>query len=886
MGEIDVTGLLRRLDGPVEPSAELREEMWRRIAVDIADVGEAAGPADDGLTRGWARWRGPLVAAAAAVIVLVAGLVVMLAGGTDDTILVDDPTTTTVVVETTEPQGEGSVVIEQGVITLPDGLFPVDADTDGRRLFVLARSQPDESGGRPAPSANVVAIDLAAGQMVWRVELGDAPSRVAFGEGAVWVAHFETGAVTRLDPDDPDAQAQVTPELPFDVGSGADRRQFVPADLKVGFGSVWMSTARGAVARISADGSRVEAVVELSPGSPGEITIGEDAVWVAEFNHGLTRIDPGTNQPATIPLEQLDHSAGFVAAADGVIWVAGDRLARRDDGSFLTEDGHYVYAGEGQVSAIDPDSLDVVVSARPDGSVRWLGHLDAFFGLLDTFGVFHHLVAESPAIRSWNAVAPPPGDDHIVQLEREAWRIDNRARTLTHIRETGPATVGDLPVPVGDPSGPREIPAELASSPDWTRLSDPPIAARWPGVEAWTGEELVIWGGETRGGGGPVFGDGAAYDPESGSWRQLAPSPLGGAREPGWVWTGEELIIWTATGAAGWDPDTNTWNDLGRLNLSPSFYRRAVWTGTEIIDTLSGFAVDPQTGSSRRISEAPPIPDRAQAVWTGDVVVVLPDAGIYDLANDTWSSMPDSGLTPLAVDGAAVDGRVIAADYVMYAASYQPAANTWMPLPQLPLRFGECSVDAVPIADTVVIDHCSGVAIFDTATETWMPLAHPNVTATHHGSLLAGDAIYHYGTTGFYRLAIDLANPWEEASRAVIGIAQFDRPAGWRLGPLESTRSISMRLTTPSGASCTLTALRGSAPTIIADLDRRGATVEEVTPRVGGSPYQALHAPSGMVDANHHLYLALLSTDVFDASCPDLVDARTIIENLIWPWEQ
>jgi hypothetical protein len=57
----------------------------------------------------------------------------------------------------------------------------------------------------------------------------------------------------------------------------------------------------------------------------------------------------------------------------------------------------------------------------------------------------------------------------------------------------------------------------LAWDPDtdtWTELARPPLANRTAAAVAWTGSELVLWGGaNTDGLGGPSFADGGALRP-------------------------------------------------------------------------------------------------------------------------------------------------------------------------------------------------------------------------------------------------------------------------------------------------------------------------------------------------------------------------------------
>ncbi len=113
--------------------------------------------------------------------------------------------------------------------------------------------------------------------------------------------------------------------------------------------------------------------------------------------------------------------------------------------------------------------------------------------------------------------------------------------------------------------------------------------ARSGHTAVWTGEKLLIWGGQQGGG---FLGDGAAYDPASDEWEPLpdngAPSARFGHVA---VWTGEEMLIFggetaggvVATGGA-FNPATGQWRALPGTG-GPLARRNAtgVWSGSELL---------------------------------------------------------------------------------------------------------------------------------------------------------------------------------------------------------------------------------------------------------------------------------------------------------------
>jgi hypothetical protein len=108
---------------------------------------------------------------------------------------------------------------------------------------------------------------------------------------------------------------------------------------------------------------------------------------------------------------------------------------------------------------------------------------------------------------------------------------------------------------------------------EWRKLPDPPTRQ---GIVAWTGHELIGWGGGCC---GDVSDDGSAYDPETNTWRMLAQSPVGGQQSPAGAWTGHELVILSGSSpdgkpvaGAAYDPASDTWR---RIPSVPAPYAAA-----------------------------------------------------------------------------------------------------------------------------------------------------------------------------------------------------------------------------------------------------------------------------------------------------------------------
>jgi N-acetylneuraminic acid mutarotase len=136
----------------------------------------------------------------------------------------------------------------------------------------------------------------------------------------------------------------------------------------------------------------------------------------------------------------------------------------------------------------------------------------------------------------------------------------------------------------------------------WRRL--PPVPApRMGATVTWTGEEVVVVGGE-RAWNAVSYADGYAYDPATNRWRHL-PAMATGRTDHVAIWTGSHLLVWggqTRARVAGqyttpphgyaYDPLTNRWSALPKSPLRGRAEAFAVWTGLEMI-IWGGRAVTP-----------------------------------------------------------------------------------------------------------------------------------------------------------------------------------------------------------------------------------------------------------------------------------------------------
>jgi hypothetical protein len=235
----------------------------------------------------------------------------------------------------------------------------------------------------------------------------------------------------------------------------------------------------------------------------------------------------------------------------------------------------------------------------------------------------------------------------------------------------------------------------------WETMPDSPLEGRSGAASAWTGDELLIWGGWDGGfRPDPYLANGAAYDPSTRTWRMLPPAPIS-ERRPFSVWTGKELIVWGSTGrelflqdGAAYDPTTNAWRLIAEAPVDITD-GSAVWTGDEMI--VVGAALD----------------------WNNHADTPTAIGAAYDPEADSWRKLPPSDLSPQAMTAEWLDGELIAWDYEQASQAYDPAADGWRALSDVPLRFSECYPKSVTTGRVVFGEFCGNIAVFSAEEDAW-----------------------------------------------------------------------------------------------------------------------------------------------------------------------
>lgn len=192
-------------------------------------------------------------------------------------------------------------------------------------------------------------------------------------------------------------------------------------------------------------------------------------------------------------------------------------------------------------------------------------------------------------------------------------------------------------------------PAEqfAASEGEWATMAPSPLDARFAPASLWTGDELIIWGGHDLA--GEEYVDGAAYDPVTDTWRQMADFPFDHRRRDG-VGVGEDGG-WTTQGVPG------VWFEDRAMFVVSNAEEPWAW------DVV---AYDPAT-------DAWEVLDSARFDQAGDVP---------DLREGTTTVPVPSGL--VSVDG---DLNVFGWDPQRYEygwATFDPSTTAWGPFTGIP----------------------------------------------------------------------------------------------------------------------------------------------------------------------------------------------------------
>jgi hypothetical protein len=240
------------------------------------------------------------------------------------------PAPASVTVGTVEPLALGGVV--QGTTTLEG------------RLWVLTCLRHCSDPFSTASTGQLIEL-AATGQPIKRFPVSD-PTVLTSGAGALWVAHFETGDVSRINAQTGRVTATTHVQFAKPIASNGYRR-FEPAAISFGGGRIWASDGLGYVAEINPGTARLERIVFTSSEATSS-TSAAGLTWVADELDGVGTFAAGSNHVAIHLISWAGQpvDVGTVAYGAGVIWALGTQT------SYLT-------------SLTDPTNVGVVTTLDP-----------------------------------------------------------------------------------------------------------------------------------------------------------------------------------------------------------------------------------------------------------------------------------------------------------------------------------------------------------------------------------------------------------------------------------------------------------------------------------------------------------------------------------------
>jgi DNA-binding beta-propeller fold protein YncE len=211
----------------------------------------------------------------------------------------------------------------------------------------------------------LIGIDVRSRRIIGRFGLPAPAYQIAAGDGIVWIANDYDGTVSRLDERVGFVSRPFRPQR-WSTGRLA---------LATGFGSLWVGSQDGRVARVDPTRDRLIATIR-GIRTPQALAAGEGAVWLIEATRAaVVRIDPRTNRVVLrLSLGALPTAvavaagSAWVSTSDGRIWridpaanriratitTGGSPIAIEPAGPFL-----WVAYADGELRGIDPASNEV-----------------------------------------------------------------------------------------------------------------------------------------------------------------------------------------------------------------------------------------------------------------------------------------------------------------------------------------------------------------------------------------------------------------------------------------------------------------------------------------------------------------------------------------------
>lgn len=372
-------------------------------------------------------------------------------------------------------------------------------------------------------------------------------------------------------------------------------------------------------------------------------------------------------------------------------------------------------------------------------------------------------------------------------------------------------------------SGESATPDGPSDSSPWRTVPAGPLSPRAGALGLWTGSEVLLIGGSDAAPCAPSascvppdvppLADGAAFDPQTGTWRRIADSPVpfewaqavvirktaylwipGSPGRPnadsafltyhvrqdrwqelplpansdrfgGIVQAGDGIVAYAGTDEQGeqpdlvFDPAVGSWSELPPDPLSPSFDRSMAWSGEELL--LFDHELVPNPGSEKPSVTRAAALDLESGSWRR-----LPDSEI--LASGPWVLDDARLINPMLGSADGGDTNNWGRNYP-YGGILEPASGRWSALPDPP----DGEEDFASGVLTESLGHYFGHRgwILDAATDTWIqvpPLANDELV-TDRTVVSAGADLLVFGGARWKAQSLDatlLNDAWIWSPRA------------------------------------------------------------------------------------------------------------------------
>ena len=266
-------------------------------------------------------------------------------------------------------------------------------------------------------------------------------------------------------------------------------------------------------------------------------------------------------------------------------------------------------------------------------------------------------------------------------------------------------------------------------------IEPPPLGPRGDIATAFTGTELVAWGGDLEASNmglpGPdrTYADGAAYNLATRRWRPMSTGPLPTTTSTRVAAaTAAGVVVASDRAVARWNPASDTWT---AFDQAPTAVRDLTTAGVDLVLSFSAQAsLNPSTGRWSTWPTPPVALQDTTTAWTGTELIAVGRGSeslaalAFNPATRRWIQLPaptglDANAFRIAWDGS----RVIGVDYAMASATYTPGATAWIAGSEVPARFFE-HWPQLAAADPGVVTTMARALIVGDA-DRWVPVPLP-----------------------------------------------------------------------------------------------------------------------------------------------------------------